>query len=165
MDLSKLVSIKKQPFLKGKPEAKEAPPVKKKSKVPPKPYQLLLLTYTPIPEIPKRCQTPRVLTLLGVPHKTNKDFWIVNEQQLEYIYNDFIRESKKLKCRLHPQNGGDPEVFMRFNSLCVMAANSFRTHGIGPRSAINAVFEREDAIVRMKATNKFKYDLKHSARH
>jgi len=97
-----------------------------------------------------------MLKLLKIPFNNRWDFWTNNQDELEYIYNDFIRESKKIKCLLHPDNGGDTETFTRFNGFCQKFANTFHNHGIGPKSALAFLEERTNVIARTKAKRIFK---------
>jgi hypothetical protein len=110
-------------------------------------------------------RTAQVLTFLNIPFKNTFHFWIDNEAELDYIYDDFIRESKKLKCRLHPDNGGDEESFSRFNKFCLMALSSFCAHGIGRVSIFNLLEQRKNAAERVNAKREFNRKQRHGARH
>jgi len=77
------------------------------------------------------------VTFLGIPFINRQYFWLANEADLEYLYDDFVKAAKVIKCRLHPDRGGNTESFARFSKHCSMVVNAFRKHGIDQRDTIN----------------------------
>jgi len=102
-----------------------------------------------------------MLTFLGIPFINRQYFWLANEADLEYLYDDFVKAAKVIKCRLHPDRGGNTESFARFSKHCSMVVNAFRKHGIDQRDTIIRLQEREDQICRAKAKASYKKGGKH----
>ena len=100
-------------------------------------------------------RTPHMLRFLGIPFDNRWDFWQNNAAELEYLYVDFLKKSKEVKRRLHPDRGGDGEAFARFNKFCLMVTNAFRNHGIDRLDPIIILQEKEDRRTRQRAKSEF----------
>ena len=70
-------------------------------------------------------RTSTILRSLKVPFRQAKGFWEPNAEQLEYIYQDFLKASKQRKRELHPDLNGNLGEFQSFSAACDMVKRQF----------------------------------------
>lgn len=105
------------------------------------------------------CSGNRVVTLLrefGVimPRSKRKlqhggGFWIRNEDDLEGIFHDFQQAARKLKQKLHPDNGGDAKAFAILSEKCEFIERRFAAHIPSLQNSLDYMLRAE----RAKATS------------
>jgi hypothetical protein len=82
-----------------------------------------------------------ILKALGVPYRKrvktirthySYSFWIVNEADLEYIYNDVMAKLRAQMRLVHPdRENGNSEKFVELNRTAQWVRRIFAKHGVG----------------------------------
>jgi hypothetical protein len=83
---------------------------------------------------------PRVLTLLGVAFKKKpcSNFWLTNESDLEYIFNDFAKAKRAYIARHRPDQE-DNDTFAQLNISFDACERAFLKHIRSPGDAMALV--------------------------
>lgn len=98
---------------------------------------------------------------MGVGVKSGGFFWRTNENDLEYIYNDFRKRERQLKARYHPdRKDGDAEIFRQLVNDCDLVRRQFERRGIIKISAAEIQERKELAAERHKIFNRFRMQHK-----
>jgi hypothetical protein len=88
-----------------------------------------------------------VLKILHVPFKKikGKTFWSANEQDLEYVYHDFIKAIPQALKNTHPDRiGGEHDAFIELKRHIDALKRSFNRHGIGNIDPVITALRRQD---------------------
>lgn len=98
---------------------------------------------------------------MGVAVKAGGFFWKTNEEDLEYIYQDFRKRERQLKARYHPdRNDGDAEVFRQLVNDCDLVRRQMERRGVIKLSAAEIQERKELAAERHKIFNRFRMQHK-----
>jgi hypothetical protein len=93
-----------------------------------------------------------VLRAMGVKVKGGGFFWKTNEEDLEYIYQDFRKRERQLKSRYHPdRKDGDAEVYRQLVNDCDLVRRQMERRGVIKLSATEIQERREMADERHRA--------------
>lgn len=74
-----------------------------------------------------------MLNALNIPYRKQHNFWLRNEDQLEYLYSDFNKRVREVRAALHPDRTGDHETASIFGQMADKIDRIFRRHGVGPK--------------------------------
>lgn len=90
-----------------------------------------------------------IFNLLKIPYKRvhRKTFWIVNEDQLEYLYQDLCKYSRQKLAELHPDNNPGREEessleFIDFKRQLDLVRRGFNRRGYG-KNILNDLLDKE----------------------
>lgn len=93
-----------------------------------------------------------VLRAMGVKVKPGGFFWKTNEEDLEYIYNDFRKRERQLKARYHPdRKDGDAEVYRQLVNDCDLVRRQMERRGVIKLSGAEIQERKEMAEERHRA--------------
>ena len=109
---------------------------------------------------------PRLLTYLGIPFVVSRrrSFWFANEDRLEYLFHDLQQRSRAVLAELHPDRGGDPAGFRRFQDSLTHVRKAFYRKGVGLANQLLIEAERQQELQpkrkrRQQGPNRPHYDV------
>jgi hypothetical protein len=98
-----------------------------------------------------------VLRAMGVKVKPGGFFWKTNEEDLEYIYQDFRKRERQLKARYHPdRENGDAEIFRQLVNDCDLVRRQMEQRGVIKLAATEIQERKELAAARHRIRNRFR---------
>lgn len=96
----------------------------------------------------RRTHTSVFLRQLGIQFRRGQGFWLRNEADLDFIFEEFKRRSREVKSELHPDAGGDATEFKAFGAACGVVERAFAARGIGVTPISTACAKEATALRR-----------------